>query len=263
MSSSTNNGMPSLVHFHHPRATNCVVRLFCCPHAGAGPAIFAKWGSMFPADVEVWGILLPGRQSRLREPGWTTHTEIISHLLEEMRPLLNKPYLLYAHSFGSEIFHELTLELRRQNLPLPKHLILSSRFPPSIVSHEKREPISAKSDDEFLNLLTERYNYPPINDPALKELAITPLRADFAAMENYQPTGVHEEPLSLPLTVIGGAQETAIPVMNLEGWRQFTRSRFMRIVIPKADHFFYDHPKFLNTIRNAVEDVKAEEAGLP
>jgi len=87
---------PSLVLFRHQQPAPCVMRVFCCPHAGAGPAMFAKWAQLFGPDVELYGILLPGRQTRLREQPWTSVKEIVTHLVPEIQSLLNKVFSFSA-----------------------------------------------------------------------------------------------------------------------------------------------------------------------
>jgi len=99
-------------------------------------------------------------------------------------------------------------------------------------------------------------------------------------METYEPTGLKEEPLNIPITVIGGLvlfacllswdlwypptgeKETAIPASSLVGWRACTSSVFRQVVIPNAGHFYYEDPKFLQVLQRAVEDAKADKSGM-
>src|SRR5919197_4113314 len=43
------------------------LRLFCLAYAGGGASLFRSWPNGLPADVEVCGVQLPGRETRLFE----------------------------------------------------------------------------------------------------------------------------------------------------------------------------------------------------
>ncbi|MCA9990040.1 MAG: hypothetical protein KDE29_03455, partial [Anaerolineales bacterium] len=41
------------------------LRLICLPHAGGGLSLFHGWRKELLPDIELWAVLLPGRESRL------------------------------------------------------------------------------------------------------------------------------------------------------------------------------------------------------
>jgi len=73
---------------------------------------------------------LPGRESRSTEPAFTGMGPLIEALANEMEPFLARPYALLGHSMGAGIAWELTRELRRRGLPLPRALVVSSARAP-------------------------------------------------------------------------------------------------------------------------------------
>jgi len=59
---------------------NTAMRLFCFPYAGGGSVIFHHWRSKLPADLEVYAIKLPGRESRLSEPPFVRVAPLVQAL---------------------------------------------------------------------------------------------------------------------------------------------------------------------------------------
>ena len=88
-------------------------RLFCFPHAGVGPSVFRGWADQLAAVAEVCLIQLPGREGRLRETPLTSISELMPALIEDMTPLLDRPFAFYGHSLGATIAFECARNLRR------------------------------------------------------------------------------------------------------------------------------------------------------
>jgi len=63
----------------------------------------------------------------------------------------------------------------------------------------------------------------------------TTLRADFAIAETYRCS--HAQPLSCPITVFGGLDDTLAAREDLEAWRIHTTGSFDLWQLP-GDHFF-------------------------
>ena len=61
------------------------------------------------------------------------------------------------------------------------------------------------------------------------------LRADFRISETA--SFADEEPLTCPITALGGTNDERARRPDLEGWRRYTRGRFDVVMFP-GDHFF-------------------------
>jgi medium-chain acyl-[acyl-carrier-protein] hydrolase len=89
-------------------------RLFCLPHSGSGASQFYSWQNFLPPVLDICPIQLPGRENRFREAPLTQVHRIAEILAAELRPYLDRPYILYGYSTGAVIAFELARHLRKQ-----------------------------------------------------------------------------------------------------------------------------------------------------
>ena len=151
-----------------------------------------QWGEglkvfLFPwaeAGVQAWSFLrsepglklipalLPGREDRIGEPHATRFAEIVPTMAAELAQLVTpgEPFVLAGHSMGGGLAFEVARELRRQGLPMPQGLLVSSCTGPAARTLRS-------------------------------EVVTEPDRAMFQA-HVYQP----EEPLSIPITAMQGEE---------------------------------------------------------
>jgi medium-chain acyl-[acyl-carrier-protein] hydrolase len=88
-----------------------------------------------------------------------------------------------------------------------------------------------------------------LEHPALMELMLPMLRADFEVCQTYRY--VEEPPLNCPLTVFGGLQDET-DRKSLETWREQTTASFSLRMLP-GDHFF------LHTAQTQLIRIVAQE----
>src|SRR5262245_28061439 len=108
------------------------LQLFCFPYAGGGAAAFFPWGKQLPAEIELYAIRLPGRESRLREAPYLQLSPLIEDLAEVLLPYLREPFAFFGHSMGSLIAFEMARYLRRQHAPFPCYLFASGYRAPHL-----------------------------------------------------------------------------------------------------------------------------------
>lgn len=215
-----------------PRAR---IRLFCLPYAGGGSAIFRHWSKEFLYPIELVPALLPGRESRVREPGYTQLDKLVETLAREIAPYLDKPFAFFGHSMGAAISFELTRRLRDERGIEPEHLFVSGRRSPQT---PRRDPyIHDLPEPEFVEQI-ERMNGTPrevLDHPELMALLIPMLRADFAVCYSY--VYAPGKPLRCPITVLGGTRDEEAPPDKLDLWREETTGDFSLHLL-EGDHFF-------------------------
>lgn len=216
------------------------MRLFCFPYAGGGSAIYRQWGREFlPYPVEVVSALLPGRESRVREPGYTRIEQYVDPLAREISPYLDKPFALFGHSMGAIIAFELARRLRDEHGLEPKHLFISGRRAPRI---PRRDPyIHDLPEPEFIAEIGRLNGTPAevLEHQELMALMIPLLRADFAVCRSY--TYAPGEPLRCPITVFGGKSDEESPPDELDLWREETTGD-LNVQMLEGDHFFLNQP---------------------
>ena len=218
-------------------------RLFCFPYAGGGASIYRQWANKLPAWIEVCALQLPGRESRLREPGYTRMHAAIAEIADTVRPLLDKPFYLFGHSMGARISFELARYLRRYNLPQPEHLFVSGSRGPHMPRRD--DDIHMLPDPEFLAEIKMLGGTPDevLQNEELMELFLPILRADFTLLETYKCTP--EPPLACPISAYCGTQDTEALEEEVATWQVQTSSTFKLVRIPGKHFFIHSHQDML------------------
>jgi medium-chain acyl-[acyl-carrier-protein] hydrolase len=202
---------------------------------------------------------LPGRESRFREPPFRQLGPLIEALADNLRPLLDRPFVFFGHSLGALIGFELTRFLRRRGDALPAALFVSGRRAPERGLQEP--PIHALPDDDFCDAL-RRFNGTPeavLNHAELMALLLPMLRADFCLSETYNY--VPEPPLPIPLVAFGGLQDPLVSRADLEAWREQTMASFQALLLP-GNHFFV-HTAELSLLELLTSELKALPGDWP
>jgi medium-chain acyl-[acyl-carrier-protein] hydrolase len=149
--------------------------------------------------------------------------------------MLATPFAFFGHSMGAMISFELARRLRREHDREPIHLFVSGRRAPQLPITEP--PTYNLPEPQLIEDL-RRLNGTPravLENPELLQLVLPLLRTDFEVCQTY--TYTPQAPLSCPITVFGGLQDTEAPRESLAAWREQTTSSFTLRMFP-GDHFF-------------------------
>lgn len=239
------------------------LRLFCFAHAGGGTTMYWPWRSVLAPDVDVRPVLLPGRESRVREAPYRSIDDLIGPLCDGLAPFLDRPYVFFGHSFGSLVAYEAARRLLDAGLPGPAALIVSARPAPRLPRWRRR--FSDLDDVQFLAKVGALNGTPPqvLEQPGLVRLLLPGLRADFEANENYtwQPGAA----LHCPISAYMGAEDPAVDRDELLAWHAETSGEFTLRVFP-GDHFYLadGRPDVLSAVAQDVARAAATPvAGAP
>jgi medium-chain acyl-[acyl-carrier-protein] hydrolase len=227
------------------------LRLFCFPHAGGGGAIFRSWPAGLPWDIEVCSALLPGRESRLKEPPFTHIAPLVTELGDVLLNYLDRPFAFFGHSMGAFIAFELIHELQRRKQTGPLHLFVSGAGAPHIPDPEA--PIHHLPEGEFRESLRRLNGTPQVvlDHPELMELMVPLLRADFAVYETY--SYVERARLACPISAFTGVQDGRVSHERADAWREQTTGRFILRTLP-GDHFFLQTAQ-AHVLRSIAHDL--------
>lgn len=230
-------------------------RLVCFPYAGAGASAFYPWArGLADRGIEMWNLQYPGRETRLREAPLQNFAEMLQVLTEVLAPVLAGPVpvAFFGHSLGAVLAHESASRLAAQGGRPPVHLFLSGRNAPDRRSEPAR--LHDLPANDLLDAVAKFGNLSPAvrNEPALLELLLPVLRADFGLLHNYHYHWSARSPLPLtcPLTVLAGEQDPWTDPEGLANWRRFIRGPH-RLRLYAGDHFFIN--PFRAEICQAVE----------
>lgn len=227
------------------------LRLFCFPYAGGGASIFYGWPQGLPSEVEVCGVQLPGREGRLNEKPFSDLHALADTAAIALEPYFEKPFAFFGHSNGGLIAFELTRRLRREGKSMPLQLFPSGLSAPQVKSNQS--PIHTLPESEFIQELRRFRGTSEeiLQNAELMQLILPLLRADFTLSETYVYTP--EPPFSdIPITALGGAQDTEVHPEVLSAWREQTSDTFRQSMFP-GDHFF------VNSHRSMVLEALTRE----
>ncbi|MFN7993758.1 MAG: thioesterase domain-containing protein [Bryobacteraceae bacterium] len=201
-------------------------RLFCFPHAGGGPAAFAKWSEKFPPSVRVVPV---------RPPRYRTMAELVAALGDAMQPYLGEPFSFFGHSMGAAVAFELARLLRRRTQPLPRALLVSGARAPQF--RRGHVPPPEPTEAEFLQEIRRLEGMPQavLSDPAIMEMILPALRDDASLYRNYVYS--EEPPLACHIRAYGGVSDPNVRREHLEAWARQTTLTFELRMFP-GGHFF-------------------------
>ncbi|MCI5179801.1 MAG: thioesterase [Candidatus Electrothrix sp. AW5] len=216
-----------------PEAT---MRLFCFPYGGGGASIYRQWNKYLPNHIELIALQPPGRENRLLEPAINSLSNLVNNILSALVDWLDKPFVFFGHSFGAKTAFETTRELRRRNLPEPKHLFVAGQAAPHLPL--ARHCFHTLSDARFLQAVKKQYKIIPqavLENEELLSLVMPALRGDFCMSEQY--VYQKDNPLNCPITAFGGDKDPEVTQDRLEAWKHETAVQFSSQLF-SGDHFF-------------------------
>ncbi|HEX2691983.1 MAG TPA: alpha/beta fold hydrolase [Kofleriaceae bacterium] len=237
----------------NPRAR---LRLFCFPFAGGGASTYRGWPAHLPADIEAIAVQLPGREERLREPAFTSPSELCARLVAVLASYFDRPFGFFGHSMGALLAFELTRMLRTTGGPSPAHLFVSAhcgpKKPPCLPS------VIGTTDRELWGLVRRLGGTRDevLVDDDLMRLMLPLLRADLTMCETYRY--VAAEQLDCPISAFGGTLDAYVRRADLLAWSAETHGAFQARMFP-GGHFFLDDVK--PRLLQAITDDLAASGG--
>ncbi|MGW0574823.1 thioesterase II family protein [Streptomyces sp. NPDC002920] len=219
--------------------------LICLPWAGAGSVVFRNWSGVFPQDISVYGVRLPGRENRMNESALTDIAEVIGHVRSSIDDLPHDRIALFGHCSGALV----AFELARQLGPSVVQLSVASQLPP---------PRAAQAADEQLgsrDLLAKRYlDAELLAEPDMVQLLLPVLEADMRAISTYC---YREGPLrDLPVSVFRGTADEEISLEDVIGWQAVTTGPVQIRELPGADHLMSGQA-WTSLATHVAEDIGA------
>ena len=187
---------------------NDVTTLFCIPHAGGNAAYYTMFGEYFPEHVKLAPLDLPGKGRRCREPLPTSMEAMGRDLLGQMRSTAQTaPYAIFGHSMGGLLAYACAQLARKEALPLPRALFISSSATPDKVRTGVARPVSQLQPGELWEHVMRMGGTPPgvAISADFKKYMEPLLAADFSAVENWRPA--HCPPLPVPIHVCIGRED--------------------------------------------------------
>jgi medium-chain acyl-[acyl-carrier-protein] hydrolase len=179
-------------------------------------------------------------------------------LIETIGPALlgnlDRPFAFFGYSLGARVCFEVTRWLRRHHASMPRALFVAARIAPHVPGTEVR--IHDLPEPEFVEELSKLGGTPQevLENPALMQLMIPLLRADFALSDEYS---YHSETaLDCPIIAFGGLDDEHVSKESLESWQDHTSAEFELHLLP-GTHFFMHTaaPQMLRIIDDKIRSL--------
>ncbi|MEV7878249.1 thioesterase II family protein [Streptomyces microflavus] len=229
------------------------IRLYCFAHAGAGVSSFSRWTTAAAPGIDVVPVLLPGRDTRRREPRVTGRRALLADLLRTVGPPPSGPYVLYGHSLGGLIVYTVTRALREAGLNPPALVVVGASPPPDVTGAVLRH--ARRPDEELVRALGELGAVPPgtARGGVWERTALPVLRDDLRLAGALKDSA--DRPLDTPLLVVSGRDDRLAPPELMAGWRKWTSGRVVERTV-RGDHFFVRGPELPRLLRRACHVVR-------
>ena len=225
--------------FHtKPSSNPRAIRLFCIPHAGAGPSAFRGWVQELRPEIEAILIQLPGREGRFAEPAYAAMEPLVRDLADAVIPFLEgeQGFAFFGNSLGALIAFETLHEIKRRTGREAAHLFVSASNAPHMPS--PLPPMAGLADQDLIREVCSRYDgipAPLLADEEFLAAVLPTLRADIQVLETYSRRA--PQPLDCPITAIGGERDKTVPLGHVDGWRDQTRGCFSLLLLDE-EHLY-------------------------
>jgi medium-chain acyl-[acyl-carrier-protein] hydrolase len=233
-------------------------RLFCFPHAGGGAGFFRSWRQSSGEQIDVASVQYPGHETRSGELLAQSMTELVSGLLDSLRPALKGDFVFLGHSMGAVVAFELARLLQREGTPGPRLLIASgARSPVFRLNHQPRADPDRAELLEDVRLLGGLPKEALLDEAAIG--AILPaLEADTRLYRRY----VFEPgpPLNIPILAVGGNTDPNVSEDHLERWQEVTTGK-MKVRRFAGGHFFLreDERELWRLVTESILEIDGQQ----
>lgn len=217
----------------HGYCPDVKARLVCFPHAGAGASSFIRWKSLFPPEINVLTVQLPGRENVANTAPITSMNVAVNSLLPQILTISDRPFALYGHSMGALLAFEIARSLHNLGVP-PCRLFISGRRAPH--RHNGRDFLHKLPDEELINVLEEMASYTVSYKMAkMRSYALRVVRADLELCGNYAYQAADK--LTCPISAFSSDGDQFVSTDDVMAWADETNADF-DLTAFTGDHFF-------------------------
>ncbi|MEW1603865.1 amino acid adenylation domain-containing protein [Streptomyces sp. NPDC093808] len=240
-----------------PAAAEPRARVLCVSGMGGTTGGHLPLAAHLPADVELVGVQMPGREIRAAEPPagdmMAVADQVVAALAEPGR--LDLPLVLYGHSQGSWLCWEVAHRLAHRPGVAPFALLPVCGLPPTarpteglsrlaeLITDRDEAPDPAEAAPALAGVL------PPevLDDEELLADYLVRLRSDVVLAENHRDVlrGFTRPALDIPVFPVEGSADPVLPRGSMEVWSPLTTGEFAMRVIDGTHSAPLDNPAAL------------------
>lgn len=213
------------------------VRIFLFHHAGGSHLVYRAWAEQMPEDWDVCLLDAPGRGRLSGAAPCTDADTLVDFFRQQLDPYLDRPFAFFGHSMGGLAAYELTNRLLAEGGPAPVWLGLSARGAPRYgAGPGERHLVPAPELRRYLEVMggTPR---DVLDDPDIWSMFEPVIRSDLELVETWCPRP-ETPPLTVPLSLFGGASDTVVPRDSLAAWAIHVE-RLQGMYVYPGGHFYF------------------------
>ncbi|MGX1778307.1 alpha/beta fold hydrolase [Nocardia brasiliensis] len=219
------------------------------PHAGGGATFYRSW--LASSDFSVRIVQYPGREDRICDQRPVRLNALADGVAEALLAMGDLPLCLFGHSMGALVAFEVAHRLEAAGWTSTLRLCVSSYTAPHLLRSDRPQEMD---DDAVIaharsavgdTSTTTMAETSAFDIPALRELIVSGLRADFHLLAQYRTDA--EPRLNAPILVLRGADEPIDPA-EMAAWADLTSGDCRSRTFP-GGHFY------LTAQRDAVLDT--------
>ncbi|OEV02442.1 thioesterase II family protein [Streptomyces oceani] len=231
------------------QSSEAEVVLLCLHYAGGTAATYRQWGQALGDRVRVVPVQLPGRGTRLGEEPYDSVAPLAADLATSLATHgLTRDYALFGHSMGALLAYELACELRDRGTEEPRHLFVSGSRAPHLYGDRTDHRLS---DPELRALIQELGGLGHVEETigtAYFRRRLPILRADLRMCDTYRWRP--RPPLGCRMTAYSATEDPIASTTEVEAWRAYTSSSFVRRHFPGGHFFLSDDPARARLLRD-------------
>ncbi len=228
---------------------DAAVRLICFHSMGVGASLFRSFLLNPPADYDILAVQTPGRENRRDEPVAASVDELADQIVPHLSPLLDRPVVMWGHSFGGLVAREVVRRLRDRDQYEPVHFLVTGTIAPHLIDRWKNREVILKSvvGENSAEYLISMSRY--VDDPKLIKAILPGLRRDYPLLKSYRFQNM--APLTCPITALAARQDEVVYTDEVAQWHQHTNGGFDLIEVD-GDHWFLDRNRelIIQTLRD-------------
>jgi len=232
------------------------LRLVCFHSMGVGASLFTKF-LLDPWDeCDILAVQTPGRENRAQESPAPSVEVLADQIAEQLLPLLDRPAVIWGHSFGGIVAAEVIRRLRARQQREPFHLLVTGTIPPHLIQVWQHRTVILKSMEaenspEYLISLS-RY----VDDAQFLKSILPNFRRDWPLLEGYRFHPL--APLRCPITALAARQDEVVYADEVREWAQYTEADF-ELTEVDGDHWFLDRNR--KRIISILHQIMARSPG--
>jgi pyochelin biosynthesis protein PchC len=212
--------------------------LLCLPPGAGAAHLYRGWAAALPPRVGVVAVELPGHGARSDEPPVRHLEDLLPPLTAAVAPLLDRPTVLFGHSMGGMVAHELALRLAERR---PLGLVAAGCESPD--RYVMPAGSAGAPEAELLDQVRGwgGTGEELLADPAYRTVLLDVLRADLALAAS-RPPGPRPA-VDCPVFAYVGADDPWVTPADAEGWLAAGTGSGAVRTFPGGHFFPYERPE--------------------